>query len=204
MTNVNPPAPVEQVSLNGSAPPKADPFDPAVLRMAGMADVEVEKVLTAVPVRRPKRTEFVRVHPDYVLDTLLLEREGEMDREVYLVAPEMQSLVLPELRRTRLFVTINRRGTLFLWPIKLPRDDNDSGRRVADTALEGAQQARSLWTKLAWNRDLGGYEVARAKGDLGEPQWPDKSLRDLLEIAFRHYLIDSPDHAVIKELQGEL
>ena len=57
---------------------------------------------------------------------------------------------------------------------------------------------------MHWERDLGGYEMQRAKGDLGEPQWPEKSFRDLLEIAFRHNLIDRPDHPVIRELAGEM
>src|SRR5262245_33007287 len=81
-----------------------DPFDPANLRVGSTADIEVERVLTAVPVRRPKRNEFVRVHPDYVLDTLVLEHESGMDKETYLVAPDIHELVLPELRRTRLHV----------------------------------------------------------------------------------------------------
>jgi hypothetical protein len=181
-----------------------DPFAPETLRIGAMTDVSVEKVLTAVPVRRPKRTEFVRVHPDHVLDTLVMEQDDGMDRECYLVAPEVQHLVLPELRRTRLFVAITKRGTVFLWPVKLPTDDSDRIRRVSDTALQGAEQAKTLWTKLVWNRDLGGYELLRAKGDLGEPQWPEKSFRDLLEIAFRHNFIDRDDHPVIRELAGEL
>jgi hypothetical protein len=43
-----------------------------------------------------------------------------------------------------------------------------------------------------------------AKGDLGEPQWPDKTFRDLLELAFRDRRIDRADHPVIRELAGEL
>jgi hypothetical protein len=39
---------------------------------------------------------------------------------------------------------------------------------------------------------------------LGTPQWPDKTLRDLIEIAFRYNLIDREDHPVIRELAGEL
>ena len=73
-----------------------------------------------------------------------------------------------------------------------------------DTALQGATDAQRTWVKLAWDRGLGGYELFRAKGDLGEPQWPDKSFRDLLEIAFRHYRIDREDHDVVRELAGEL
>jgi hypothetical protein len=199
----------EQLPQNGDRPalekkPPTDPFDPASLRAEGLANVDVERVLTAVPVRRPKRTEFVRVHPDYMLDTLILERDTGMDRECYLVSPKVQHLVLPELQRTRIFVAITKRGTVFLWPIKLPNEGNSTGRRVFETSLQGAEQAKSLWVKLAWDRDLGGYEMFRAKGDLGEPQWPDKSFRDLIEIAFRHYLIDRPDHEVIRELEGAL
>jgi hypothetical protein len=190
--------------LDGRQPAAVDPFDPEALRAGALADVDVEKVLTAVPVRKPGRTEFVRVHHDHVLDVLLLEVNSGLDREHYLVMPEVQHLVLPELRRTRLYVAITKRGTVFLWPIKLPIEGHDRIRRVSDTALQGAEQAKSLWTKVVWNSGLGGYELFRAKGDLGEPQWPDKAFRDLIEIAFRHNLIDREDHPVIRELEGEL
>jgi hypothetical protein len=133
-------------------------------------------------VRKPKRTEFVCVHPDYVLDALLLEREDGLDRECYLVTSGVQHLVLPELRRTRLFVAISKRGTVFLWPIKVPGEDNYRFRRMADTALQAAEQAKTLWLRVVRNRDLGGYEMFCAKGDLGTPEWPDKTFRDLSEM----------------------
>jgi hypothetical protein len=183
-----------------------DPFDPETLRVGAGADIAIEKVLTAVPVRKPDRREFFRVHPDpaYCVDTLVLERHDGMDKESYLVAPEIQHLVLPELHRVRLFTAMSRRGVLFFWPAKLPLGDSDRLRRMSETALLCAEQAKSLWVRVMWSKDLGGYELLRAKGDLGEPQWPDKSLRDLLEIAFRHNRIDGADHPVIRELAGEL
>jgi hypothetical protein len=193
----------ERSTMTSKSEP-SDPFDPEALRAGALADVEVEKVLTAVPIKKPGRTEFVRVHPDHVLDVLLLEIGVGMDRQCYLVTPEVQHLVLPELRRTRLFVGITKYATVFLWPIKLPVESHDRMRRVSDTALMCAEQAKTCWTKVVWNSGLGGYEMSRAKGDLGEPQWPDKSFRDLIEIAFRHNLIDRPDHPVIRELEGEL
>ncbi len=51
-------------SLNGERPAEDrafDPFDPEALRVSGIADVDIEQVLTTVPVRNPKRTEFFRV-----------------------------------------------------------------------------------------------------------------------------------------------
>jgi hypothetical protein len=186
--------------------PSFDPFDPEMLRTATTVDVEVEQVLTTVPVRKPKRTEFFRVHPgaDYVLDIYITERDTGMEKETYLVLPNFQPLVVEELRKVRLFTTITKHGTVLLWPVKLPGDDDSKSRRIADSALTGAEQAKTLWTKLAWDRMLGAYTMFRAKGDLGEPQWPEKSFRDLLEIAFRNNIIDRADHPFIRELNGEL
>jgi hypothetical protein len=134
----------------------------------------------------------------------VLEREDAMDRETYMVFPEVQHLVLEELRLARVITYINRRGKLFLWPIRLPVEGNDRNRRIAETALRCAEEAKTLWVRVMWDGDIGAYTMHRAKGDIGEPQWPDKSMRDLLELGFRHYLIDRPDHPVIRELAGEL
>jgi hypothetical protein len=186
--------------------PICDPFDPAAMRIVSPVEIEVEKVLTTVPVRKPKRNEFFRVNSDlaFTVDTYLLERDTGMDKESYLVLPEVQHLVASELRLVRLYVAITKAGTVFLWPVRLPGDENDRLRRMADSALQGAEQAKTLWVKLVWDRGLGAYEVFRAKGDLGQPQWPDKRFRDLLEIAFRANLIDREDHPVIRELAGEI
>ena len=183
-----------------------DPFDPESLRVQAGDGIELERMLTAVPVRKPKRNEYVRVHPDpaFCIDVRILERENGMERESYLVPPEMAHLVADETRVTRLFTAMTKRGLLFLWPVKLPVEGNDSGRRVYETALQATEYAKKLWVRVAWNRELGGYELFRAKGDLGEPQWPEKSFRDLLAIAFVTNIIDRPDHPVIRELNGEL
>jgi len=199
----------DKSSANGSGPaagPASNPFDPAGFRVDSTADIEVEKILTTVPVRKPKRTEFFRVHPgpDFSHDMALLERSDGMDKESYLVDPTVQHLVSSELRPVRLFTVINKHDGVFLWPIKLPSDDHDRLRQMADSALRAAEQAKTLWTKIVWEKHLGAWEMYRAKGDLGEPQWPEKSFTELLEIAFRSYLIDTPDHEVIRELEGEL
>ncbi len=133
MSNLQPVPPPEE----GPEAKAYDPFDPATLRVNTAADLSVEKVLTRVPVKKPDRREFFRVHPgsSYELDTLLLERNDGMDREAYIVARQIQHLVLPELRRVRLFTAITRRGVVFLWPVKLPIEGEDRFRRISDTAF---------------------------------------------------------------------
>jgi DNA-binding protein HU-beta len=65
-----------------------DPFDPAVLRVVSDFEaVAVKRVIVSVPVRKPKRQEFVRVHPDerYRLEVAVVELQD--GRETYLVVP---------------------------------------------------------------------------------------------------------------------
>src|SRR5215468_9369699 len=106
-------------NTNANAP---NPFDPASLRLdQSFADtVGVKKLLTTVPIRKPNRQEFVRVHPDpaYRLTPAAIIEVKE-DREVYLVRRDIVSAVPGEYVPASLFTTINRQGTLFLWPVKL-------------------------------------------------------------------------------------
>ena len=183
-----------------------DPFDPESLRVHASDGIETERMLSAVPVRKPRRSDWVRVNPDptFCIDVRILERENGMEKESYLVPPEMAHMVAEETRVTRLFSAMTKRGLLFLWPVKLPIEGNDTGRRIYETALQATEHAKTKWVRVAWNRELGGYELFLAKGDLGEPQWSEKSFRDLLALAFATNIIDRPDHPVIRELNGEL
>ena len=184
-----------------------DPFDPAALRVDSLADLGVEKRLLTVAAKRPKKDMFFRVHsgPEFTVNTLVLERETDMDRETYLVAASLRGLIAGELRPVRMFTCMSKRGVVFLWPARLPIEGgNENGNRWARSGLRVAEEAKKRWVRMYGDRESGGYQLLSAKGDFGEPQWPDKTLRDLMEIAFRDRLIDREDHPVILELNGEL
>jgi hypothetical protein len=185
-----------------------DPFDLDALRVEGLDDIGVEKVLLTVPVRKPRKTEFFRVHPgeDYCLDSMVLVRAESIDREVYLIAPALRAELLEDAQRVRLFTCVNKRGVVFLWPARLPDPEasGGGGRAWHISALEAADEAKKHWIRLQGNRDLGAYEMHRALGDLGEPAWRDKTFKELLKIAFKDRLIDTPHHDAIRELRGEL
>jgi len=70
---------------------QTDPFDPSRLRLSQdfAATVGVKQALITVPVRKPNKQEFIRVHPDeaYRLETAVLELKEE--REIYLVDPSL-------------------------------------------------------------------------------------------------------------------
>ncbi len=182
-----------------------DPFDPEALRIgqdfAALADVK--PILATVPVRKPNKQDYNRVHAaeDYQLTTALLELKDE--RETYLVAPDLRHELFGELVPVTIFTAINRQGVVFLWPCRLPEETGRSNP-WHESALEAAARAKTNWTRIAADMSLGAYRIWEASGELPEPEWPEQSLRDLLAIAFKGRYIDTHDHAVLKRLRGEV
>ena len=183
-----------------------NPFDPASLRLdQSFADtVGVKKLLTTVPVRKPNRQDFVRVHPDPVFRlTPAAIIEVKDDREVYLVLPSMAQALHGEFATVTLFTTINRQGTLHLWPVKLPTPDGRQNEWHRSGA-EGAERAMKKWVRVTASMSLGAYEIFEASADLPEPVWPDYSFGEILKIAFRDHIVDRVDHPLVQRLQGVL
>lgn len=164
--------------------------------------VGVRKAIITVPVRKPDRQWFVRVHPDsaWRLETAVLELKDE--RETYIVDPDLWSELPGELNPKVLFTAINRQGVVFLWPVRLHGEDG-RGNAWNSSALEAANQATTGWIRIAANMSLGAYEVFQATGELPEPEWPDKDFQALVEIAFKDHYVHSLDHPVIRRLRGE-
>ena len=181
-----------------------DSFDLESLRVSQdfVKDSGVKKLLTTVPVRKPNRQDFVRVHHDssYVLDTMLLNLKEE--RETYLVAPSFREEIPQELTHTRLALATNRQKVLFLWQLRLP---GSSGKTDAwsMSALEAYEEAKKNWVRISANMSLGAYEIYEALGNLSDPEWPDESMDEIVRIAFRNSFIDSYDHPVLRRLRGE-
>ena len=166
-------------------------------------EVGIKKAIVTVPVRRPSRQAFIRVHPtsSWQLVTAVLELKDE--RETYLVAPEIRSELPGEIIPKVLFTAITRQGVVFLWPVRLPGPDGrlDEWNR---SALEIAPIAMKNWVRVVSNNALGGYEPYIATADLPEPDWPDIGFEGLIKVAFKDRYIETPDHFVIQKLRGEL
>ena len=186
------------------ANPTPNPFDPAALRLdQSFADtVGVKKLLTTVPVRKPNRQDFVRVHPDpeYSLTPAAIIEVKE-DREVYLVTPSMAQALPGEFSTVTLYLAINRQGVPFLWPVKLPNPDGKHNEWHR-SAAEAAERAMGKWVRVTSSMSLGAYEIFEASGDLPEPVWPDIPFQEILRIAFRDRIVDHAGHPLVQRLQG--
>lgn len=193
---LDPVAPAEA----GSAP---DPFDPAALRLpnAFTDTVGVRKLLTKVPVRRPKRQEWVTVHPAPSMRlTPAAIIEDQEDGENFLVVPALSEELAGEFSPSTLFLAQTRQGVTFLWVVKLPREDGRSNDWQR-TSLQAAELAMKGWVRVTANRALGAYDVACATTKLADPEWPSLAFAEILQIAFRDNLVDRLDHPLVKRLR---
>jgi hypothetical protein len=159
------------------------------------------EVLRHVPVRKPNRTEFVRVHAGedmQIVTGVFIDKE---EREVYFVIPELRYELAGELKPVMLVTAISRQGVVILWPVGLP---DEGGRRNAwaDSSREACEMAKDNWVRLAADMSLGAYRIYQAQGKLSEPVWPDKKLPELMKLGFKDRIVDSEDHPVIKRLRG--
>ncbi len=49
----------------------------------------------------------------------------------------------------------------------------------------------------------GGYSLYRATGTIPDPEWPEKAMAELLQLAFKEgKLIDSENHPMVQQLNG--
>jgi len=193
----------ETLSSDGSTTTPADDFDLESYRLTqGYASlVDVKKIITTVPVKKPDKQWFVRVHPELQLETAVLEDKEDM--ATYLVAPELWAELTHEITRKVLFAAITTQKVFFLWPVKLPGDDGRTDH-WNESALEAAHLAKKSWIRICSNRALGAYEVIKAAGALHEPEWPqDFGFNELVKIAFKGRIIKDWEHPVLKRLRGE-
>lgn len=101
-----------------------------------------------------------------------------------------------------MYLTVNRQGVPRLWPIRLPDEEG----KLDDwnfSALQAAEIAKERWIRVSSNRGAGMYETFEATRELSEPDWPDLTFNEVLEIAFRGRYIKDWDHPALAKLRGE-
>ncbi len=163
--------------------------------------VGTKKILTTVPIRKPNKQVFFRVHPseDFRLPLMVLELKEE--GETYLVKPHLRQELAEEITPKMLVTCVTRQGDCFLWPIRLHGED---GRLDPwnQSALEAAEIGKEKWIRLLSNRSLGAYEVVQATDNLPEPKWPEVSFQELVTLAFKGKVIQDLEHPILRQLRG--
>jgi hypothetical protein len=101
--------------------------------------------------------------------------------------------------------TMSRQGILRLLPAKLPSEaGGTAGSAWHDTLLLAIQRAKTRWVRISADMGLGAYRIWEAQGDLSEPEWPEMTLSEMLEVGFKDRIIDDENHPIVNKLLGRV
>jgi hypothetical protein len=131
-----------------SATTVGDPFDLSNLRLTQdfVGTAGVKKLLKHVPVGKPGKQDFVRVHPSPEYRMELAVIEFKEDRETFLLPLPIAKQLPGEFTMVTLYTVINRLGVVRLWPVSLPTPDG----RINEwhrSAAEAAELAMTRWVR---------------------------------------------------------
>ena len=156
---------------------------------------------------RPEPNTWVRVRPgeEYsaVIDLLVATNASNSgDRNPLYVAtdavrPELERFIKPH--RVAVGVTYHDKVE-FLWARAVGGGDNTWTASI----MRAMDKCETDWIALDSDRALGEYKihVAPRSEQWGEPKWRDRTLEDVLGLAFRDRIINTMDHDVVKRLLG--
>jgi hypothetical protein len=192
----------KQVENSGQAT-KLDPFAPENLRLDQKftETVAVKKLLTTIPVKKPNRQTFFRVHPDSKYRDVFPVIDLKDDREEYIVVRDLVPELITEIVYKQLCLAITRQGTLFFLPLRLPGPDGKDNEWWR-SLREHAERAQKYWLRLVPNQELGAYEAIQASANLGDPEWPELGFWELIKISRKDNLITDINHPAVRQLRG--
>jgi hypothetical protein len=157
-------------------------------------------IQTNIPVKKPGKKNFFRVHPDpsyRLYDVRVIEEEGG---DVYLVSAELElpDDVLQFVSHENLLVAISHRGKLFVWHFK------NTDTSWAASALRVARRAVDEWVRIKADFESGGYNIFPAPEPLRikKPEFPKMPPEEIFTLAFENRMITSVDDPIIRRLRG--
>jgi len=182
--------------------PKGSVFDDLEsLRKASKITVQRKVVLVNVAVDRPANNSYFRAHPDRCIDNSTVVKDSQSG-VYYFVHPCMRDhpKLAPRLRWVTLaVVAIWPADTVLIWPVPILTERSVKAWRSARTAYE---LSRDCWVQIVWNDVTSDYTVETAEGIHHQPNWPDKEYSELLKLGFDGKIIDSEEHAYVRQLRG--
>jgi len=191
-------------NANEAPPAPIDIFaDVTALGVSVTELIPSQKVLTHLQVRKPKKDEWVRVHP--TLAAVLNIYEDNESRATYLVTPAALEPMADLVKRVRLSLAASYSGVFFAWPVPVPADVRANAWHAS--AFAAAEIATRSWVRVTAGD--GEYTVhKRTVNDGKVPEWPGEipDLPTMLRFAFAKAggaeVIETPEHPVVQRLLG--
>lgn len=147
-------------------------------------------------VRRPKKTEWVRVHPECKLVVNVIDE----DRVLWFILPALAEAAKDVVRPCEIHLAHSRlSGECFLWPVPVDLSVRPNSWNASHALAAGL--AQKSWVRMVANSSKQAYEVSVAQ--YGEPTWPEP-VDDILRRGIAQHVISAADHPVLRRLRGEV
>lgn len=166
------------------------------------ATLGVKKVLTAVPICKPSKTQFFRARAGNEWHFQAFTIEVQESHETYIVTAAIAQVLGAVVKPVVLRAAIDRSDKPFLIPVQLPGED---GRRNPwhESRAQAVEHSVSKWVRITANMSAGSYDVYEAQGKLPEPNWPECTPEELFLAAFRNNFIADEQHPVVQQILGK-
>lgn len=198
----------------GEMPPPDDDdfFSPEAYAMAAaMAPAPVSSTL-AIEERRPPKDQFIKIctKPGYALSWPIIEcasAAGSDDKITYVVHPrlalqlEQDPALASSVKMARIMLYHVLKGGMYLWVVNQGTGEKESAMTIArNQAIALAEQN---YVRITWDPHKKLHDAFAFKGQFIEPAWPDKTMAEIIKIAFGDArMIRTMDHPVLRRLAG--
>lgn len=195
-------------SGQNSQPPPTTLSSILALRLAQdhIDQAQGKPVLTGVPVEKPPKAHFFRVHSGdehAAVFNLLDARKIGAGEGMFAVTPQIAPLVADHTRFVQVRLAVTNFGAPYLLPVPLPGPDGRTNP-WHQSLTRAAKLAEARWIRISADMLRGSYSVFEALGELGEPQWPAETFDEILELAFHGRIVETEDHPLIQQLLGKV
>jgi hypothetical protein len=186
-----------------------DPFSPENVRInpSYLLQGAVKKHRIYIPVRRPNKQDFVRVHPDpkFQIAAALIELEEERSMPYWILPSLLPELDPSNYRFFNLALAVTRLGNPFLWKVAMPGPDNRPNPWHT-SMLDAIEFCKQKWARVVPVMQNKCYELREPMANFPAPEWPNDipDIYAALRLGFKGFVIDSLDHEILKRLHGEL
>jgi hypothetical protein len=205
----------DSAAVNGPIPPDLSAFHAPAAIPAVTADFDldafradpgpianpVESGVDAVRVDKPRKMEFVFIHPDWREYIWIIQGDFKRRRDAHLVLPAVAKGMTNICRRVLVVPYCADDGNYYLWPI--PQED-PTGRinEYNKSAMRQVARAAGKWCQFEANLGNQTYNLYEAIVQREAPSWPPGGLNFLIHKAFEDRIVTAKDHPLFTQLRG--
>jgi hypothetical protein len=159
-----------------------------------------ERLITSIPLEKPRQDWFIRVHPDLQFPAYALVDKSSVRDKVFLPSSTVVKGIPQEylvIVLVRLFMT--RQQSLLAWPLRLPMMNNPANT-MYESILEIAKLAEKEWVQIRWGGN--GYRLYQPRKPFADPAWPSLTQEKFKQLVLKDALIGTLEHPAVLNAVG--